>query len=286
MRIGYVIERKKDMDLKNGISAKGILMYLSIKHSGDWDRIYADVKNKADVDGREIADAIAACPHRTVTILDPEYPAALGKGSVNPPFVLYVEGDERLLSVSRDRILTVAGAGEPSDYSADFARRVGKACAERGVVLCAKLVRGCAIEALDACANAGGRCIAVMSSGIDRPYPRSKEMLWTMSAILNAGGAVVSEYPDGTEPKPVGFVMSARIVGAMGKVMFVPELRANGASAMAVSFALNAGNDVAVLPTRADDGTANNSLIKEGAMLVDDPDEFLDLEYPSGKGGI
>ena len=253
-------------------TARDVLVLLSLIHQGDWNKINADIKidKPLDATNQKFADDC-------ITIVDADYPKELLQMS-QPPFVLYVKGNADLLRASPDAILSIVGVRNPTDYAAKYSSEMGVACAKRGLILCAKVSRGCSRKALRACAEAGGRCIAVMSSGFDKPYPDDEENAKTIDAVLASGGVVISEYPMGTLPKPENFVASSRIVAALGKALFVPQADVQSGSMIAVAFALNAGKDVAAIPFEATEGSKiqNNFLIANGAALVYDADGFLE----------
>lgn len=257
-------------------TARDVLVSLSVAHEGDWNKINADIKihKPLDMANQKSADDC-------VTIVDADYPKELLQTS-QPPFVLYVKGNADLLRASSDAILSVVGARTPTDYASKYSSEMGVACAKRGLILCAKISKGCSRTALRACAEAGGRCIAVMSSGFDKPYPDDEENAKTIDAVLASGGVVISEYPIGTLPKPQNFVASSRIVAALGKALFVPQADARSGSTVAIAYALNAGKDIAALPFEATEESKmiqNNFLIANGAALVYDAEGFLEEEY-------
>ena len=256
-------------------TARDVLVLLSIVHEGDWNKINADIRIHKPLDV-----TIQKSTDDCITIVDADYPKELLQTS-QPPFVLYVKGNADLLRASPDAILSIVGSRTPTDYAAKYSSEMGVACAKHSVILCAKVSKGCSRTALRACAEAGGRCIAVMSSGFDKPYPDDKENAKTIEAVLASGGVIVSEYPMGTLPKPQNFVASSRIVAALGKAMFVPQADAQSGSMIAIAFALNAGKDVAALPFEATEGSKiqNNFLIANGAALVCDANGFLEEEY-------
>ena len=58
--------------------------------------------------------------------------------------------------------------------------------------------------------EAGGKTIAVLGNGVDYIFPPENERLY--NEILANGGAVVSEYPEQTEPISDYFRQRNRIV--------------------------------------------------------------------------
>lgn len=79
--------------MKN-ITAKEILVYLTIKNKGDWKQTYDDIKNKVDVkygDAQECVERLEKEGWKTTTMIDSDYPETL-KHSARPPFVLFCKG--------------------------------------------------------------------------------------------------------------------------------------------------------------------------------------------------
>ena len=70
--------------------ARNILIALSLKHNGDWDKIYEDIQNKTLVEDTYTQQAENI--KNVITILDEEYPQQL-KNSFKPPFVLFYKGN-------------------------------------------------------------------------------------------------------------------------------------------------------------------------------------------------
>ena len=63
------------------------LLYLALKYKGDWNPIYEDISNHAEIDEEEAKKLIATVNSSYITILDEEYPESL-RSAYKPPFVL------------------------------------------------------------------------------------------------------------------------------------------------------------------------------------------------------
>jgi DNA processing protein len=108
-----------------------------------------------------------------------------------------------------------------------------------------------------------------MVSGIDVLYPSENRGL--VRRILEEGrGAVVSEYPLGTQPDAVNFPPRNRIVSGLSHGVLVVEAGAKSGALITVRFALEQGRDVFAVPgpinSRMSDGP--NNLLKKGAKCV------------------
>ena len=71
------------------LSGRDILLYLTLKYNGDWDKIYNAIKNKEDIDYKDAEKTLDEYPGEYITMLDEEYPAIL-KQCYKPPFVLLI----------------------------------------------------------------------------------------------------------------------------------------------------------------------------------------------------
>lgn len=256
------------------ITPRDALLWHVLKAQGDWGKIFAAIKARAgeEIDPEKAHEMIDALTTTPVTILEEEkYPAQL-KEAVQPPFALFAEGDIGLLSTPAEKILSFAGAKNAAPYAIRHSSLIGAECAKRGIVLCAQLSRGCSMEALRACSEAGGKCIIMMPGTLGRAD--------VVDSVLAAGGVVVSEFPDGAEATAESCMRTNRIVAAMGRALFAPQVSSCTESAVAVAFALNYGKDVATLPFEAGTaGVMNNGMISDGAILVENAGEFLEEEY-------
>lgn len=72
------------------LSAREILLYFTLKYGGDWDKIYAAIYNKEDIDYEDAEKVLDECPNEYITMLDKEYPEIL-KHTYKPPFVLLIQ---------------------------------------------------------------------------------------------------------------------------------------------------------------------------------------------------
>ena len=265
-----IIQKGENMENQDLLTPREAIIILAQRNQGDWEATSRDIKRKVPVDRAELRE------EKAVTALDPEYPAALMRNSVKMPFVLFYEGDPTVLN--SDRIVSVAGVHKGvTEYELENAEAFGAECAKRGVVLCAKAAAGCNLTALSACAKAGGKCIAVLGSGLgETVYPCGIQAHAVFKAITASGGVIVSEYPKGTQASPTRMAMSNRIVAAIGGSMLVFAMRKSGGGAITVAYALNLGTDIAALPHPIGEDDMCNLLIRDGADVYFGPEDYLD----------
>ncbi|MGA1865369.1 MAG: DNA-processing protein DprA [bacterium] len=206
-----------------------------------------------------------------ITFEDLDYPEFL-RQIFDPPLVLYFKG--RILP--DDRIsLAVVGSRRPTLYGKYVAQDIAKKLAGKGLAIVSGMARGIDTQAHRGALNAHGRTIAVLGSGLDRVYPPENKSL--MDAI-SANGAVVSEFPMGTEPFKQNFPLRNRIISGMTLGTLVVEAGSVSGALITARLALDQGREVFAVPgpinSWASKGT--NGLIKQGAKLVEDVEDIIE----------
>ncbi len=177
---------------------------------------------------------------------DAGYPARLWR-LASPPLALFVRG----VLPSADRsALAVVGTRHPSPSG----RALADAAANEGITAAAAIVAGLAVGvdtiAHRAAVDRACPTWAILPSSLDRPYPPSNTDLAERIAAI--GGALVSEYPPGTEPKPSQFVARDRLQAALSHAVLVVESTVHGGTMHTARFANACGVPVWVVLTDAE----------------------------------
>jgi DNA processing protein len=151
----------------------------------------------------------------------------------------------------------------------------------------ATVVSGLAVG-IDGAAHAGaleedGCTVAVLGSGHARLYPAAHADL--AREIVRTGGAVVSELPPNSEPRPAGFPRRNRIIAALADATVVVEAGERSGALITTSWALEQGRQVFAVPGPIDrpQSTGCNRLLRAHpgeVRIVAGPDELIeDLGY-------
>jgi DNA processing protein len=177
--------------------------------------------------------------------------------------VLHVCGD-----LAERPSVAIVGARAASRTAMDRAFALASHLAGRGITV----VSGGAIG-VDAAAHrgalaGGGRTTVVLGSGVDVAYPLRNASLF--AAVVDGGGALVSMFPVGTQPRRENFPRRNRLIAALADHTVVIEAAARSGSLSTARAARELGR-----PVGACGGSAGcDRLLADGAALVDTTDDL------------
>lgn len=261
------------------IKARDLLIYLSLKYEGDWEKIFSAIKGKEAFSKEDVLKASENLSCSCVTLIDPEYPSSL-KNCNKPPFVLFYYGDISLIQDEK-KCVAYIGSRESSSYGEEMAKTISKGVAKRGYCIVSGMARGIDRVATENALGEIGGAVGILGSGIDRPYPTENIGLYNR---LKTEGLVISEYPGKVPPDKNHFPFRNRIIACLSRLIIVGEASHRSGTLITVGYALDFGKDIASLPYRADEENACNDLIKDGATLITCVDDVLNLlGYPKNK---
>lgn len=209
---------------------------------------------------------------RVLTFWDEDYPKFL-KNIPQAPAVLYMAGT---LIPEDEAALAIVGSRYPSLYGITQTRRFASALASSGLTIISGMAQGIDLAAHEGALNIShGRTIGVLGCGLDVDYPRHRKKI--QEKILERG-ALISEYPFGTPPLPENFPKRNRIIAGLALGVFVAEAHERSGSLITARQSLEQGKDVFALPGPVDRVTSRGAhrLIKEGAYLIESPEEILE----------
>jgi DNA processing protein len=192
----------------------------------------------------------------------------------DPPRQLYFRGGPA--AVLHEPAVAIVGARSCSSYGAQVARTLARELSAAGVVVVSGLARGIDGEAHRGALEGGGKTVAVLGCGIDRDYPQRHAEL---ASRIEASGAIVSEYPPGTEPAPWRFPARNRIVAGLSLATVVVEARSRSGALITADFALDLGREVFAVPGEITAGLAagSNDLLRQGAAPLLAAKDILDV---------
>ena len=207
-----------------------------------------------------------------------DYPACLLQLGDRAPEVVYGVGRQELVSgLDPERAVTIVGSRRSGTYGREMARELGYGAAVAGMVVVSGMALGCDSWAHEGALDAGGETIAVLGNGPESAYPRSKSELHRR--ILASGGAVIAEQPPGRQPEPWCFPARNRIMAALAGLTVIVEGAIRSGTRHTATEAENLNRQVAAVPGVVTNPLAGlpNDLIKDGAAMVRDVQDLLDL---------
>lgn len=212
----------------------------------------------------------------------PQYPPQLQVLGEDAPVVLFVKG--RIAPEDYCSIAMV-GSRKYSPYGKAVAEKLSGDLAAMGMTVVSGLARGIDTIAHRAAIEVGGRTIGVLGSGIDVPYPHENRGLMER---MSHSGAVVTEFPPGTAPRPENFPRRNRLISALSLGVLVVEAAQKSGSLITASLALEQGREVFAVPGSilSESSGGTNQLIKLGARMVTSAEDVLVELAPLIKGYI
>lgn len=230
---------------------------------------------------RTAHEILELCQERSIEILpytSDRYPAGL-RATGSPPAALYVRSHAERF-VFPQRIVSVVGTRAASVEMCQRASLLSLQLAQGGLCVVSGLALG-----IDGAAHRGAltaatlsSTIAVVAHGLDRVYPASHSRL--ADSIVERGGALVSEYPPGTEPFKHHFLERNRIIAGLSLGVVVVQAGERSGSLVTAHYAADFGRDVFVLEgADGDNGFLGGArLIEDGAIPIAGAREILE-EY-------
>lgn len=215
---------------------------------------------------------LTAPGHHLLHWQHPDYPALLRQiGS--PPLALFVEGDADLLWHPG---VAVVGSRSPTAGGRDNARAFAHALAAAELVVFSGMAAGVDAAAHEAAlALPQGRTVAVVGTGPDLAYPAAHARL--RERIVNQG-AVVSEFPPGTQARAAHFPSRNRLLAGLSLGTVVIEAAERSGALITARQAAEAGREVFAVPGSIHNPMARgcHRLIRDGATLVERPQEIVE----------
>jgi DNA processing protein len=202
---------------------------------------------------------------------DDDYPARLKEIYDYPP-LLYIRGS---LTAADEWCLAVVGTRRATAYGRQVTEEIVADLARNNITIISGLARGIDSVSHQAALDAGGRTIAVLACGLDIIYPAEN---LNLARRIIENGALISEYPLGTKPKPDHFPRRNRILSGMSLGVLVTEAGEGSGALITANLALEQNRDVLAVPGSilSPSSRGVNNLIQEGAKLVQNCQDILE----------
>ena len=207
-----------------------------------------------------------------------DYPPALRHVASPPPF-LFVRGRRELLWHPQ---VAIVGTRKPSAAGLECAHQFARHLAAAGYTVTSGLASG-----IDAAAHDGallaGTTIAALATGPDIAFPRGHEDLF--EAICRHGAAI-TEHPPGVPALRSHFPARNRLIAGLSAGTLVIEAAIRSGALITARLAAELGKEVMAVPGSIHNPVAYgcHQLIREGAFLVEQPEEVTHILAAAGGG--
>ncbi len=224
------------------------------------------------VNPQEEWDKTAALGGHIYVPEDEEYPQSL-RNIKEAPIALYVLGK---LPAAEQACVAMVGTRKITPYGRRVAHKLAGDLTACGVTVVSGLARGIDSECHAAAVRLKKPTVAVIGTGVGRCYPPENRAL--ARAILEYGGAIVSELPFNKPPNAFHFPRRNRIIAGLSQPVVVAEGEIKSGALITAKLALEMGKDVLAVPGPIDSpqSAGPNSLIKDGAGVVTSVADILD----------
>ena len=194
------------------------------------------------------------------------------------PKKLYYIGE---LPQKRQPVVAIVGTRRPSNYGKEVTHRISYDLASRGVVIVSGLALGVDAVAHKAALEASGTTVAVLGNPLPTISPTSNRGLG--EAIVQQGGAVISEYEKGSRVYPSNFLERNRIVAWLADAIIITEATTRSGTLNTAARALEQGKELFVVPGPITSplSAGCNALLKQGARVATSYEDVLEIIAPN-----
>ncbi len=171
--------------------------------------------------------------------------------------------------------VALVGSRKPSPYGEAVAEQLSCDLAAAGVIVISGLAIGIDAAAHRGALNGGGTTVAVMGTGVDLVYPAAHSRL--AEDILASGGALVSQFADGTQPRRANFPARNWTMAALSDAVVVVEAAEGSGALITAQAALDLDRAVLAVPGSIFSplSVGAHGLIRDGAGLVQNARDVL-----------
>ncbi len=233
----------------------------------DWEKLTkAERARIEDANQKALTQAM----DRGVQILTPP-PYRVDK-SAEFPVVLFADGD---LTWTEKPVVAIVGSRSSTNYGIAVAQKFAEHLSLGGVVVSSGGAAGIDTAAHEGALKGPSGTLAVLGTGVDKVYPARNNGLF--SQIRNQG-CLVSQFACGMPAKEYTFRLRNYTLAALSDAVLIVEAPEKSGALVTAHAALEQGKPVFVVPGNITffGFKGSHQLIRDGATLVDHPDQILE----------
>ena len=234
------------------------------------------VRDEALFKARKESEFMAKHSIEAISLTDDDYPARM-QDIDKAPVTLYKLGHADLDS---DKVMSIVGTRHATSYGVRYVGTLVEDLASYfpDLQILSGLALGIDSAAHEAALKSGLPTVAVVAHGLNTIYPSQNRDL--ARRIVAAGGAIISEYPSGTQPYRSRFLERNRIVATMTDAVLVAESADKGGAMSTAAVAHSYGRELIALPGRIGDemSAGCNRLIRsQKAMMAGSAADLISM---------
>lgn len=260
------------------VQSKNLALWKNLNiHESHKKRVAVYQTASGQVQFEKTIDKLQLCCDQVLTECDTYYPQQLLTYADRPP-ILFIKGQWQILNQPQ---VAIVGSRKPSAHGKQVAYDFAYYLSDKGFYIVSGLAQG-----IDEAAHLGAiqqqRTLAVIGTGLDLVYPPQNKKLQAL--ILEASGCIVSEFLPGTPALQHHFPRRNRIVSGLSLAVLVAEATLKSGSLITAKCAAEQGKMTFAIPGHiySDFHQGCHQLIREGAILVDHPEQMVeDLALPT-----
>lgn len=206
------------------------------------------------------------------TLYSENYPKEL-KNIYLPPTVFYCKGNLNF----NQKSIAIVGSRKADKYGQNVISKIVPELIENNWCIVSGGALGIDYMAHQAALQSSGNTIAVLGSGLLKPYPYSHKNLF--ESISQNNGAVISPFPLNMSAMPGNFPARNRIISGLSRACIVVQATMPSGALITARYALEQGKEVGAVPGAIDNllSAGCHKLISDGAAIITNANDILAL---------
>lgn len=193
-------------------------------------------------------------------------------GTGNPIDTIYTEGDTSVLLNPSTLRVAIVGTRDISPYGKAMTERIVHqlSCRKEKPIILSGLALGVDSIAHRAAIEYGVPTVAVLPTHTDNIYPFHNRSIAEKIASGNNGSCLLTQFPQGTAPIAINFLMRNKTLALLSDVVIVVETKKKGGAMLTALYAKDFEIPVLAVPGRIDDIRSQgcNELISNGTAEI------------------
>lgn len=231
------------------------------------------IKERSLINPQEEWDKLEKENIHAISIDSPLFPNLL-KEIPSAPYLIYVKGEYDFNSTP---LVAIVGSRKFTQYGKQVAISLARDLAHAGITVVSGMALGIDTFAHQGALESQGKTIAVLGSSLEDTHigPRTN---FNLSRHIIENGALISDYPLGTQATPQTFPARNRLMAGLTMGTIVIEAALQSGTLITANMALEFNREVFAVPGNifAPTSQGTNTLIKNGAKIVTSINDILE----------